>query len=170
MLIYLVGMPSSGKSTLGKQLASALGFDFIDLDAEIVKREQQTISEIFAKKGESYFRKVEKEILENTLPQKPTIIATGGGTPCFFENMKFLNKHGISVFIEQPLTILSQRITRTNERPLWNKKGVQQIEKELEISYKKRLPFYQQANICFETAMTFETLLAKIQQQLQKND
>lgn len=155
-------MPSSGKTTLGKKLASALRFDFIDLDAEIVKQEKQSITEIFAQKGENYFRETERKVLEKTLPQKNTIIATGGGTPCFFENRNFIKQHGISVFINIDLSVLTERILTSDERPLWNKKTVQEVKNDLEITFKKRLPFYQEADISMDSEMNFETLLLRL--------
>ncbi len=81
--IYLVGMPASGKTTFGKELAKALNFNFIDLDEVLVEKVGTSISDLFREKGEAYFRDLEKEILEQTTPTK-TVIATGGGAPCFF--------------------------------------------------------------------------------------
>lgn len=81
--IYLLGMPGSGKSTLSKQLAKEINYHFLDLDEWIVQHERNSISEIFAIKGEEYFREIERKALLYSLTLQRTVIATGGGTPCF---------------------------------------------------------------------------------------
>ena len=90
--IFLVGMPSSGKSTLGRRLARALGYRFADLDKLIVQDQKRTIPEIFASEGEDYFRKVEQRILRATQQNRSLVVATGGGAPCFFDNMDFIKR------------------------------------------------------------------------------
>ena len=91
--IYLIGMPSSGKSTLGKELARNLGYSFTDMDKLIETREQKTISEIFSGQGESHFRELEKKILYGFQPDQSMVIATGGGVPCFNDNMEFIKNN-----------------------------------------------------------------------------
>ena len=144
--IFLVGMPSSGKSTVGRKLARALSYRFVDLDKLIVKDQKKTIPEIFEDKGEGYFREVESRILHQTRPDQWLVVATGGGTPCFFDNMAFIKANGISLFINVPPAELAQRILLhgKDDRPLLS--GVTQLEKELEERLRVRLPFYTQAD------------------------
>lgn len=144
--IFLIGMPSSGKSTLGRKLARALGYRFVDLDKLIVKDQKKTIPEIFQEKGEGYFREVESRILHQTRPDQWLVVATGGGAPCFFDNMDFIKASGLSVFINVPPAELAQRILLhgKDDRPLLS--GVTQLEHELEERLRLRLPFYTQAD------------------------
>jgi shikimate kinase len=87
-------MPASGKSKIGKMLASQMGFDFFDLDKEITNREQSSIPEIFEEKGEAYFRQIERLCLLDLIKKEQGfILATGGGAPCFFDNMDQMNNH-----------------------------------------------------------------------------
>ncbi|MBX2842675.1 MAG: shikimate kinase [Flammeovirgaceae bacterium] len=145
--IYLIGMPASGKTTFGKELAKALNYDFIDLDEVLVEKVGISISDLFREKGEAYFRDLEKEILENTIPGK-TIIATGGGAPCFFENIEFIKKNGFSIFLNVPVKELAKRSMKQHgSRPLLNDLKEKALEDELKNKLSLRLPFYQQANM-----------------------
>ena len=91
MLIYLIGYMGAGKTTYGKRLARDINYNFIDLDQKIEAEQGKTISEIFAEKGEDGFRQIEREAMIQTFGLENTIVATGGGTPCFFDNMQLLN-------------------------------------------------------------------------------
>lgn len=145
--IFLVGMPSSGKSTLGRRLARALDYAFVDLDKLIVEDQNRTIPEIFAQEGEDYFRKVEERILRTSNPNQSWVIATGGGTPCFFDNMDFIKSSGISIFLDVAPRELATRILNHNkeDRPLLT--GVKNLEDELSTRLAIRLPHYSQADI-----------------------
>ena len=112
--IFLVGMPSSGKSTLGKELARNLGYSFTDMDKLIETREQKTINEIFSSKGEDYFRELEKKILHTIQPTQSTVIATGGGVPCFHQNMDYIKENGISIFLNVDIDDLAKRIYKAS--------------------------------------------------------
>ncbi|HEV7347212.1 shikimate kinase [Telluribacter sp.] len=157
--IFLVGMPSSGKSTLGKKLAKALWYRFVDMDKLIVKEEQMSIPEIFAGKGEAYFREVESRVLKTTRPNRGLVVATGGGAPCFFDNMQFIRDNGISVFLDVPPVLLACRIEShgQDDRPLLS--GVSSLEKELTTKYEARLPFYSQADLTISGETDINTLL-----------
>ncbi|MFN8889873.1 MAG: shikimate kinase, partial [Cyclobacteriaceae bacterium] len=92
MKIFLIGLPGSGKTTLGKQVASHLSIPFVDLDAAIEKAEQRTIPEIFKQSGENYFRKIESDLLKKWAESTTDfLMATGGGAPCFFDNVEVMN-------------------------------------------------------------------------------
>ena len=151
MNIYLIGMPGSGKTTLGKQLATLLNYSFVDMDEEIEQSERRSINEIFAEDGEDEFRDIEQDILHEVSTGKNLIISTGGGTPCFFDNMKFINRSGASIFIDVSLEELFQRTLRSDlnpeHRPMMLGKNEQQRKSELESKRDSRLSFYSQAQI-----------------------
>ena len=112
-------MPGAGKSFWGKKIASALYKDFFDLDMEIEKQEQKSILQIFRDEGEKYFRQKESEILKSFVDRKNFVLATGGGTPCFFENAEWMKKIGLTIWIDEPVIVLVQRLkTEKSQRPL----------------------------------------------------
>jgi shikimate kinase len=145
--IFLIGMPSSGKSTLGRKLAKLLNYQFIDTDKLIVEDQQMSIPLLFSSKGEDYFREVESRILKTILPNQRYVIATGGGVPCFFDNMDYVKATGISVFLDLPVCVLAARIENhgKDDRPLLS--GLSQLEEELTRKYEQRLPFYSRADL-----------------------
>ena len=147
--IFLVGMPGSGKSTVGRLLAEKLGFDFYDLDAEIERTYGGTIAEIFAKGGEDLFRRTEAETLINTIANKGTIvIATGGGTPCFYDGIKVMNESGVTVYLETPIEVLISRTKRKQHRPLLSENHAEKMR--MLLSTRKNC--YSQANYMLPTA------------------
>jgi shikimate kinase len=158
MRIYLVGMPGSGKTTLGKSLASKLKYTFVDLDERIVHTESMPISDIFSQKGEEYFRKLERSLLLATGKEDNIIIATGGGAPCFYNNMEEINRMGISLFLQIPLEQLVQRVypgkNQTQIRPLFAEKNESEIMQTLQAMWQKRSPFYQKAHILLTSKET----------------
>ena len=93
-IIYLIGLMGSGKSTLGPQLARNLQYEFIDMDSYIEEKEQLSIPQIFQKQGEDFFRKVEAEALNDLSSKQKVVISTGGGTPCFHDNLDVIKKTG----------------------------------------------------------------------------
>lgn len=115
--IILIGMPGSGKSTLGVLLAKKLTMRFIDLDEEIVRASGKTIPEIFEESGEPGFRKIEKETLRSLSEEKGIVLATGGGTVIDPENVRLLREMGTVIFLDRPLKALTTRV-RTDTRPL----------------------------------------------------
>lgn len=140
-------MMSSGKSTLGKKLARMMGYRFLDLDKLIESREGMAISLIFSSKGEPYFRKLESEVLKEIQANRGIILASGGGTPCFFDNMQYINNLGISVFLDIPASDLAKRIENhgKDDRPILS--GVSSLELELKQKIEQRMPFYSQAQL-----------------------
>ena len=98
---FIVGMPASGKSRLGKYISSMTDLCFIDLDLEIEKKLDSNVKDIFEIKGEKFFRKFETKTLKEIIESESNfILATGGGTPCFNENMSIINNSGVSIFID----------------------------------------------------------------------
>lgn len=144
--IILIGMMSSGKSTLGKKLSRSLGYKFVDLD-KLIERDQGTnISSIFSQKGEAYFREVESRILKEITPDSSIVLASGGGTPCFFDNMEYIKNLGISVFLDVPAADLAKRIENhgKDDRPVLS--GAKSLGAEIKRKIDERLPFYSQAD------------------------
>ena len=119
MKYFLVGMPSCGKSSLAKIIGKEINIQFIDLDKEIEIVEKRSINEIFNIKGEGYFRKIESEVLNSIIKSnKSFIMATGGGTPCYNDNMKIINNNGISIFLDVKISELETRLKNKKDRPI----------------------------------------------------
>jgi shikimate kinase len=148
--VVLVGLPGSGKSTFGRQLARELDFSFLDLDQLIVERFQVSIPEIFSQHGEGTFREWESLVLEEALNSHTSfILASGGGTPCFNDNMELINSLAISVYMDVPLGIIGQRLqsTKTQQRPLFQGLDQGEIALKLKSLLVSREYFYDQAKI-----------------------
>jgi shikimate kinase len=145
--VILVGMMSSGKSTLGKKLARLLNYKFIDLDKLIEQDQDSDIPSLFAQKGEPYFREVESRVLRSLEPQQGIVLASGGGTPCFHDNMQFIKNMGVSVFLDVPASNLAKRIRShgKDDRPILS--GAASLEATLQSKIDERLPYYSQADI-----------------------
>lgn len=151
--IYLTGMPGSGKTTLGKQLSKLLGYEFYDLDAEIEKQEGKSVPEIFQDSGEHYFRNLETLALRN-LTLKKTLIATGGGTPCFSHNMDFMLENGLVIFLDAPVSILAERVQRQQgARPLLPQQTLPELHAALSEKLDARRHFYDQAHIRLDVTL-----------------
>ena len=157
--VILVGMMSSGKSTLGKKLARLLNYRFVDLDKLIEKDQQIDIPTLFAEKGERYFREVESRLLKEQGLQQGIVLASGGGTPCFHDNMTFIKEMGISVFLDVPAASLAKRIRShgKDDRPILS--GATSLEETLQNKIDERLPFYTQADIVIKGEVEANHLL-----------
>ncbi|MEO5911536.1 MAG: shikimate kinase [Pelobium sp.] len=146
--IFLIGFMGCGKSKLGKSTAAKLNRTFIDLDDLIESVHQMSIPEIFSSFGESGFREKERDVLQNnTLPEN-AVIATGGGAPCFYDNMQWMNKNGITVFIDTPVKVLADRLINARvERPLVKGKSMEELVTFIASKLTERRPFYEQAQL-----------------------
>ena len=160
--IILVGMMSSGKTTLGKKLARQLGYRFIDLDKQIEHDQGIDIPSLFSTKGEAYFREVESRILKEIIPNSRLVVASGGGAPCFFDNMDFIKNSGISIFLDVPANELAKRISNHNkdDRPILS--GVISLEEELRKRIEDRRPYYSRADVTITGATEVSEILKEI--------
>jgi shikimate kinase len=152
--IFLIGMPGVGKTTIGRKLSLELQLPFIDLDEYIVRKHGQRIPELFAAKGENYFRQVEAEALREVAASSGSaIVATGGGAPCFLDNMTFMNAHGTTVFLKMPADIVAERLMIAQgreQRPLVAGKSPEQIKQFVTETLMSRLEFYEKAHITYQ--------------------
>ena len=148
MRIYLIGFMGSGKSTAGKKLANKLKLDFFDLDALIEQHTGISISEYFSKYGEKAFRKLEREMLFKSFRLNNVLISTGGGTPCFFDNIDKINKNGISVYLQADIPLIMSRLKgEKNQRPLIKDKNDEELRNYLTELLQNREKFYRKAQI-----------------------
>jgi len=165
--IFLVCLPGSGKSTFGKQLTSKLGLTFIDLDSEIEKRESATIANVFASKGESYFRGIENKILKEIAQQPiPMVVATGGGTPCYFDAMSWMNAHGNTIYLNVEIDELVVRLT-TNQlgtRPLFKDLNKNQLHTKLNTMLVEREMYYNKSQFQITKDMGMDEVIMMLSQ------
>ena len=141
--IVLCGFMGSGKSTIGKLLSRKMGMAFIDLDAYIEKKENKSVTQIFADSGEEYFRQLEKNAVKELAYKKSVILAAGGGTLTFRENVDTLrNADNKIILLDLPVAVVAQRLKGDTKRPLLNRPDKEQVMREL---YEKRLPLYRSA-------------------------
>ncbi len=139
----------SGKTTFGRQIAKAMNRSFVDLDHLIEAEEGETISQIFAVKGETVFREMERNYLHQAAQTENAVIATGGGTPCFFDNMAFMNSRGLTIFFDlSPEELLGHLCQSHTERPLIKGKTDEELLRIIPEMLEKRNPFYNQAKLC----------------------
>lgn len=145
--IILIGMMSSGKTTLGKKLARLLQYTFTDLDRLIEEDQHADIPKVFREKGEPHFREVESRMLKTLQPNRNLVIAAGGGTPCFHDNMDYIKTLGISIFLDVPAADLARRIDHhgKDDRPVLS--GAASLRETLEKKIEERRPYYSKADI-----------------------
>jgi shikimate kinase len=148
-----MGMPGSGKSTLGTALSEELRIAFYDLDQYIEIETKKDITRIFTEDGEGGFRSIETHCLHRLSEQShPKVIATGGGTPCFHDNIDYINKHGVSIFLDVPLEIIVERLIKqgTGGRPLLQDKTPKELLGQLHDHFLQRKAYYLKALIHME--------------------
>lgn len=148
--IFLVGYMGSGKTTLGKAYARVNEMEFIDLDWYIEERMHKTIGELFAERGESGFRELERKMLHEVGEFENVMIACGGGTPCFYDNMDYMNGVGDTVFLDVCPDVLFRRLKIAKaKRPLLADKTDTELMDFIVEALEKRLPFYTRARFRF---------------------
>ncbi|MCX2481368.1 shikimate kinase [Pedobacter sp. MC2016-15] len=148
MKIFLIGFMGCGKTTLGKKLAKKQGFELVDLDHAIEHATGTTVANYFATHGEEAFRKLESETLKNHPYAENCVIATGGGTPCFFDNMEWMNANGTTVYIELSPVSLAKRLEKgMAKRPLLQNLTAEGVVDFIRNKLTERGPFYKQAKV-----------------------
>ncbi len=148
MHIFLLGFMGSGKSHWGRLWAAAHNFNFIDIDEELEKQEQKTVAAIFETRGEDYFRQKETILLRSLTAQSNSIVSCGGGTPCFFDNMAWMNKNGLTIFLEATTQFILKNIkNEKDKRPLIKDKDDAEILFFIDQKLKERQPYYSKAKI-----------------------
>jgi len=160
--IFLIGYMGSGKTTVGQLLATQLGYSFIDMDNHIEGKLFKSVSQIFAELGEDQFRLLEKQCLHEVAEFDQVIISTGGGVPCFFDNMEYMNKQGVTVYLKLSSADLAERLEQShaNKRPLLaNRKG-EELLHFISEELAKREPFYSQA--AFSVSGEIESTVSQI--------
>lgn len=144
MKIYLVGFMGAGKTTVGRELAARIDAPFFDLDELIEAAEKRSIREIFAERGEAYFRKRERDLLRSTQNLEAAVIATGGGTFTFDENIQFIQSEGLSVYLSAPYALLRSRVSTKDDRPLFRD------DLSTHELYANRIRYYRMSDITIE--------------------
>jgi shikimate kinase len=149
MKIFLIGMMVSGKSYWMDKLAKNLNTPRYDLDLLIEKVEDRSIQQVFEESGEEHFRKMESIVLKWFGDRDEYILATGGGTPCFHDNMVWMNNEGLTIWLDEPVDILVERlIAEKAHRPLISGLNDNELRTYLEKKKEERMPFYTQAKCC----------------------
>jgi len=149
MKIFLVGFMGSGKTHWGRQLSARLNMPFYDLDTVIAEKEGRSVADIFSEKSEEYFRFCEKETLEAISGENESfILSCGGGTPCFFNNIEFMKKHGKVVWLNTSVDTLMQRLRRErSSRPLIADVADSDLRRTIVRRLSERRMYYQQADV-----------------------
>ncbi|MEM6724412.1 MAG: shikimate kinase [Bacteroidota bacterium] len=145
--IYLIGFMGSGKSHYGTHLAEALNYQFIDLDEAIVQKAGQTIPQIFSTQGEAAFRQIEKQVVQESTQTTRIVYATGGGAPCFFDNLDQMKNGGVVLYLKAEPELLVQRLQNEQDgRPLLQGKTKLELTQFIEQKLMERRSFYEQAH------------------------
>ena len=138
----------AGKTTAAKRLAHRLGWDVVDTDALFEEKYKISVDDFFQKYDEPLYRKLESEILKSTGNLDHTVISTGGGTACFFDNMEWMNQHGTTVFMRiSPESVVDRVLHSHHKRPLTRGKSEEELLEFVSQHYASRMPFYEQAQI-----------------------
>ncbi len=168
MKFFLVGFMGSGKTNIGKRLATLLGYSFIDLDQLLEERLNTTVSEYFEREGEAAFRTKENELLnEIANSSEAVILSTGGGAPCFFDAMETMNSHGCTIYIQVTPEGLYNRLKHASKsRPLLKGRAEKDLQSYIQQLLQKREQFYKQAQLTIDGESTNADRLANQLSQL----
>ena len=146
--IYIVGYMGAGKTTAARRLAQRLGWEVADTDALFEEKYKISVNDFFNKYDEPLYRKLESEVLKSTESLENVVISTGGGTACYFDNMEWMNQHGLTVFMRiSPQAAVDRVIHSRHKRPLVEGKSEAELTEFVNKHYASRLPFYEQAKI-----------------------
>ena len=163
MRFFLLGFMGTGKTYWGRLWALQHGMDFFDLDTEIEKEAKMTIKEMFEQFGETYFREKEKQALQRFGDRDNFILSTGGGTPCFYDNMQWMNGTGVTIYLDTPVQILKDRLSKEKDhRPLLKNLDDNDLIPFIENNINKRNKFYNQAVVILPTESITEATFSEI--------
>lgn len=168
--VFLIGYMGAGKTTVGKDLSKYSGYSFIDLDYYIEGRYHKTVSQIFAEKGEAEFREIERKMLHEVSAFENVLVSTGGGTPCFFDNMDFMNACGTTIYLKVSVEELAARLELCKHtRPILKDRSGDELKLFIAENLEKRTPFYEKASIVFDAEkMDTEADVRDISEELMK--
>lgn len=148
MRIYLIGYMASGKSKFGRLLAKKLNYGFLDIDYLFEERFHISVFDFFEKYNENAFRKIERNLLNETIDMEDVVISTGGGTPCFFDNMKVIKQSGISIYLHWDVASLLMRLTlMKRKRPLLKDVPQNELKGKVTAQLAEREFYYRQADL-----------------------
>lgn len=163
--IYIVGYMGAGKTTAARRLAQRMGWEVVDTDALFEEKYKISVNDFFNKYDEPLYRKLESEVLKATESLDHVVVSTGGGTACFFDNMDWMNQHGLTVFLRiSPQAAVDRVIHSRHKRPLVEGKSEEELTEFVSRHYASRLPFYEQANIIVKSEdLDLDALIRQIQ-------
>ena len=152
--IILIGYMGSGKTTVGKALAKEIGLPFYDLDWYIESRMRKKVSQIFAEQGEEGFRRIERNMLHEVAEFEDVVVSCGGGTPCFFDNMDYLNAQAQVVYLKADPEVLHKHLLMgKGDRPLLKGKTSEELITFIREQLEKREPFYAKARYTLDVSL-----------------
>lgn len=154
--IFLIGYMGAGKTTVGKVLAKRMNLSFIDLDCYIENRYQKTVNVLFKEKGEAAFREIERNLLHEVATFEDVLISTGGGVPCFYDNISFMNQVGTSVYLKVSVCELVKRLeVCKHTRPLLKDKSNEELTDFVSQALGQRNVWYMQASVIFDAEVMY---------------
>lgn len=162
--IFLIGFMGSGKSSLGKKLAGALQYDFVDTDKMIEAAAGKSVADIFAQEGEAYFRERERETLAQLAERENIVVATGGGMACSYDNISSMNRLGVTIYLKAEPKLLAHRLAKyKDKRPLLRATAQENLDKFIAEILQEREPFYRRADLTLPARnLTAQTVLTVI--------
>ena len=164
--IYLVGYMGAGKTTTARRLAHQLGWEVADTDALFEEKYKISVNDFFNKYDEPLYRKLESAVLKETENLENVVVATGGGTACYFDNMEWMNSHGLTVFMRiSPQAAVDRVIHSRHKRPLAIGKTEEELTEFVAQHYTSRMPFYEQARITVKAEdLDLDSLMKQIEE------